>query len=82
MKIGKILIIVGAILTLVSTFFFSFGQTAGTAGRTHISGICLLFNLPMIFISTDYWEAFSGGETILIYTFSIVFIVFLFSGVI
>jgi hypothetical protein len=82
MKIGKILIIVGAILTLLSTFFFSFGETAGTDGRTLISGIGFLFNLPDIFGNVAYWNGFNGGATALQYTFAIVFIVFLLSGVI
>ncbi|MFW9937368.1 MAG: hypothetical protein ACFFD5_06940 [Candidatus Thorarchaeota archaeon] len=82
MKIGKILLLIGAILTLLSTFFFSFGVTAGTDGRTLISGIGFLFNLPEIFGDVAYWNSFNGGEIALQYTFAIVFILFVFSGVI
>jgi hypothetical protein len=83
MKIGKILIIVGAILTLVSTFFFSFGETAGTDGRTLISGIGFLFNFPDIMGNAAvYWVGFNGGVVTLEYTFAIIFLIFLLSGVI
>ncbi|MHA2008386.1 MAG: hypothetical protein ACXABO_03915 [Promethearchaeota archaeon] len=82
MKIGKILVLLGAILTLVSTFFFSFGETVGALGRTQISGIGFLFNIPDIFGNVAWWETFNGGEATLIYIFAIVFILFIFSGVI
>jgi len=82
MKIGKILVLLGALLTLVSTFFFSFGQTNGADGRTYISGIGFLFNLPEIITDVNYWVAFSGGEAMVIYIVSIVLLVFLLSGII
>ena len=82
MKIGKILVLVGALLTLVSTFFFSFGQTNGADGRTLISGIGFLFNLPEIITNVNYWVVFNGGEAMVIYIVSIVLLVFLVSGII
>ncbi len=82
MKIGKFLVLLGALLTLVSTFFLSFGQTNGTDGRTLTSGIGFLFNLPEIFGNVAYWNGINGGETVLQYTFSIIFIVFVLSGII
>jgi len=82
MKIGKILVLVGALLTLISTFFFSFGQTNGADGRTLISGIGFLFNLPEIITDVDYWVAFNGGEAMVIYIVSIVLLVFLVAGII
>lgn len=82
MKIGKILVLIGAILTLASTFLLSFGQTNGTDGRTLISGIGFLFNLPEIFGNVTYWNGLNGGETTLQYTFAIIFIVFMLSGII
>ncbi|MFW9823883.1 MAG: hypothetical protein ACFFE4_13145 [Candidatus Thorarchaeota archaeon] len=82
MKIGKILIVVGALLTLVSTFLLSFGQTNGSDGRTLTSGIGFLYNLPEIFGNVAYWNSFNGGETTLQYVFAVVFIIFVFSGVI
>ncbi|MHA2036983.1 MAG: hypothetical protein ACW98X_11145 [Promethearchaeota archaeon] len=81
-KIGRLLVVVGAVLTLFSTFFLSFGETAGTLGRTHISGIGFLFNLPDIWGNVASWEAFNGGTATLIYVFSVIFIVFVLSGVI
>jgi hypothetical protein len=82
MKIGKILVVIGGIITLISTFFFSFGQTNGTDGRTKISAIGFLFNLPDIFGNVAYWEGLNGGTATLIYLFAIVFIIFVLSGVI
>ncbi|MHA2181596.1 MAG: hypothetical protein ACXAAH_09250, partial [Promethearchaeota archaeon] len=82
MKIGKIFVIIGAILALVSTFLLSFGQTNGTDGRTLTSGIGFLFNLPEIFGNVAYWNSFNGGDTTLQYVFAVLFIVFVFSGVI
>lgn len=70
MKIGKILVLVGAILTLVSTFFFSFGFGNPIDGRTHVSGIGFLFNLPEIWGNPAYWiatfPAYISEDTILI----------------
>ena len=82
MKIGKIFVLLGALLTLVSTFFFSFGQTNGADGRTYISGIGFLFNLPEIIGDVNYWVIFNGGEVMIIYIVSIVFLVFLLAGII
>ena len=82
MKIGKIFVQIGAILTLVSTFFFSFGQTNGADGRTYISGIGFLFNLPEIIGDVNYWVIFNGGEVMVIYIVSIVLGVFLLAGII
>ena len=82
MKTGKILVLVGALLTLVSTFFISFGQTNGADGRTLSSGIGFLFNIPEIITDVNYWVAFNGGEVLVINIVSIVLLVFLVSGVI
>ena len=81
MKVGKILVLVGALTTLVSTFFFSFGQTNGADGRTLISGIGFLFNLPEIITDINYWVTFNGGEAMIIYIVSITLLVFLVSGI-
>lgn len=82
MKIGRILVLIGALLTLVSTFFLSFGQTNGAFGRTLTSGLGFLFNLPEIFGDVTYWNGINGGETALQYTFAIIFLIFVLSGVI
>jgi len=82
MKVSKILILLGALLTLFSTFFLSFAQTNGLDGRTYASGIGFLFNLPSIIGDVSYWVAFNGGEAMVIYIVTIVFIVFLLAGII
>ncbi len=82
MKVSKILILLGALLTLFSTFFLSFAQTNGTDGRTYASGIGFLYNLPSIIGNVEYWVGFNGGEAMVIYILAIVFIVFLLAGII
>jgi len=82
MKTGKVLVLLGALLTLVSTFFFSFGQTNGTDGRTYISGIGFLFNLPEIIGDVNIYVSFMSGEVMVIYIVSIVLLVFLLAGII
>ena len=86
MKIGKIVVLVGAIITLLSTFFFSFGYGPPFDGRTHISGIGFLLNLPEIWGNPSYWvatfPAYTMADIGLIYAFSILFLVFILSGVI
>jgi hypothetical protein len=82
MKISKIMILIGALLTLFSTYFLSFAQTNGADGRTYASGIGFLFNLPSIIGNVAYWVGFNGGEAMIIYIVAIVFIVFLLAGII
>ena len=82
MNEGKFGVLIGALLTLVSTFFFSFGQTNSALGRTYISGIGFLFNFPEIITDVNYWVAYFGGEATVIYIVSIVLLVFLLSGII
>ena len=86
MKIGKILVLVGAIVTLVSTFLFSFSYGDPIDGRTHLSGIGFLFNLPEIWGNPGYWiatfPAYTSEDTMLIYLFSILYLIFVLSGVI
>ncbi|MFX0022239.1 MAG: hypothetical protein ACFE9S_07920 [Candidatus Hermodarchaeota archaeon] len=86
MKIEKIVIIIGAVITLLSTFFFSFGQTLVIDGRTHISGLGFLFNLPQIFGDPSYWistfPSYTSEDIMTIYILGVVFTIFIFSGVI
>ncbi|MFX0021055.1 MAG: hypothetical protein ACFE9S_01930 [Candidatus Hermodarchaeota archaeon] len=82
MKVGKILIVVGAIITLFSTFVLSFARTNGIDGRIFSSGIGFLLNLPDIFGNVAYWIGLNGGDVALEYIMSIIFIIFVFSGVI
>ncbi|MHA2289642.1 MAG: hypothetical protein ACXABG_12735 [Promethearchaeota archaeon] len=86
MKIGKIVILVGAIVTLVSTFLLSFSYGDPIDGRTHLSGIGFLFNLPEIWGNPGYWiatfPAYTSEDTMLIYLFSILYLSFVLSGII
>ena len=75
MGAGKILIIIGALLTLVSTFFLSFFAVGGTL---YGSGIGFAFNIPDIMANPGNYAT---GETMIVYIVAIVFIVFLISGV-
>ncbi|MFX1569281.1 MAG: hypothetical protein ACFFCV_13030 [Promethearchaeota archaeon] len=86
MKKGKLLVLLGAVLTLISTFLFSFAQTISFDGRTLSSGIGFLFNLPEIWRNPGYWIAtfpsYTVADTPLIYLFSILYLIFVLSGVI
>ena len=75
MGAGKILVIIGALLTLVSTFFLSFfaAAIAGDYG----SGIGFIFNIPDIMANPSTY----GPEDMVVYIVAIVFIVFLISGI-
>lgn len=74
MGAGKILVIIGAILTLVSTFFLSF---FAVGGGLYGSGIGFVFNIPDIMANPGNYAA----DTMIVYIVAIVFIVFLISGV-
>ena len=74
MGAGKILVLLGAILTLVSTFFLSFFS----AGSTYGWGLGLVFNIADIMADPG---SFVTGETMTVYIVAIVFIVFLISGI-
>ncbi|KKK84395.1 hypothetical protein LCGC14_2783770 [marine sediment metagenome] len=75
MGAGKILILIGALLTLVSTFFLTFA--------TGLSGIGFLFNIPEIIsqgTTFPIWVLIIGSEMVL-YILTIVYIVFILSGI-
>jgi len=84
MKIEKIIIIIGAVITILSTFFFSFGQTINIDGRTYASGIGFLFNLLEIFGNPGYWistfPSYTSEDIVTIYILGVVFTIFVFSG--
>lgn len=75
MGTGKILILIGALLTLVSTFFFSFF----TSGSEYGWGIGFIFNMSDIMENPGNYVA---GESMTVYIVAIVIIVFLISGVV
>jgi len=76
---GKILVLVGGILTLVSTFFLAFVHIGGDF---YASGIGFLFNIPDIMANGDTYALTIGTETMVVYIVTIVLIVFLVAGVI
>ncbi|MHA2119775.1 MAG: hypothetical protein ACW990_01085 [Promethearchaeota archaeon] len=78
MAAGKILVLIGALLTLVSTFFFAFFHVVGDV---YGSGIGFIFNIPEIMADADLIATFIGTEVMVIYIVTIVFIVFLLSGI-
>ena len=83
---GKILVLVGALLTLVSTFFFSFFETISFPGVFFLYGeygygIGFLINIPSIFSEGAGWATNFGTDVMVVYIVAIVFIVFLLSGI-
>ncbi|TFG14241.1 MAG: hypothetical protein EU531_09185 [Promethearchaeota archaeon] len=78
METGKILIILGAILTLLGTYVFAI---YGSAGLFAGSGIGFIINLPDLFGNADAIALATGWDVIFIYIFTILFLIFLASGI-
>lgn len=78
METGKILIIFGGLLTLLGTYVFAiYGVSGAFAG----SGIGFIMNLPDLFGNADAIALLTGWDVIFIYLFSVLYVVFLASGV-
>ena len=75
MGAGKVLILIGALLTLVSTFFLAFYEAAG--GDLG-SGLGFIYNIADIMANPGNY---ASGQTMTVYIVAIVYIVFLISGV-
>jgi len=75
---GKILIILGGILTLLGTYVFAI---YGSAGLFAGSGIGFIINLPDLFGNADAIALATGWDVIFIYIFTILFLIFLASGI-
>jgi hypothetical protein len=75
MAAGKILVLIGALLTLVSTFFLAFYHVVADS---YASGIGFVFNIPDIIANPGSF----GPDSMVVIIVAIVFIVFLLSGVI
>ena len=60
MGAGKILILIGALLTLVSTFFFSLFHLGG---NIYGYGVGFIFNIPNIMEHADAYAFLIGTET-------------------
>lgn len=75
MGAGKVLVIIGALLTLISTFFLAFYEAAsGDFG----SGLGFILNIADIMANPGNYVS---GQTMTVYIVAIVYIVFLISGV-
>ena len=79
MGAGKVLILIGALLTLVSTFFFTFFEILFTGA--YASGLGFIFNIPTILSSADGYAITMGVEVMVVYILAIVYIVFILSGI-
>ena len=79
MGAGKILVLIGALLTLVSTFFLTFGATI--IPGVFASGLGFVFNIPLIFSDAAGFALLMGVEVMVVYILVIVYIVFLISGI-
>jgi hypothetical protein len=79
MGAGKILVLVGALLTLVSTFFLTFGATVFPGA--YASGLGFVFNIPNILTDAASYAALMGEDVMIVYILTIVYIVFIISGV-
>ncbi len=79
MGAGKILILIGALLTLVSTFFLTFGATIYPG--VYASGLGFVFNTPDILSNAASFATLMGIEVMVVYILAIVYIVFLISGI-
>ena len=78
MESGKILTILGGLLTLLGTYVFAI---YGLAGSFAGSGIGFITNLPDLFTNADAIAVFVGLDVWLIYLLTILFIIFLASGI-
>ena len=78
MGVGKVLILIGALLTLVSTSFLTlFEFILGVDA----SGIGFVFNIPEILENGPALAAIMGTEVMIVYILTIVYLVFILSGI-
>lgn len=77
MGAGKILVIIGALLSILGTYVFAlFTPAPGWIG----SGIGFAVNLPELFANADLLAALVGMEVFIIYIVIVVFLIFLAAG--
>ena len=77
MGAGKILVIIGALLSIVGTFVFAlFDPDLDVLG----SGLGYAVNIPILFENADNIALLSGLEVFIVYILLIVFIIFLAAG--
>ena len=78
MGVGKVLVLIGALLTLVSTFFLSLFEVAMGIDA---SGIGFVFNIPNILTEGPAYAVIMGTEVMIVYILTIVYLVFILSGI-
>lgn len=77
MALGKIFVIIGALLSIVGTFVLAlFAPAPGWVG----SGLGFAVNIPELFADADIYAFLTGLEVFIIYIVLIVFIIFLAAG--
>lgn len=77
MAAGKVFAFLGGILTLVGTFVFALYGSTGIVG----SGIGFILNLDEIFGDADALAALMDIPVVLFYVYTVIFLIFLASGV-
>jgi hypothetical protein len=77
MNAAKILILIGAILTLLSTFFFAFFYIGADA---YASGIGFVQSIPDIFENPSTYETFMDVPFYVVLILFFVFFIFILSG--
>ncbi len=78
MGAGKVLILIGGIITLASTFFLAFFAVLGSI---YGFGLGFIFNIPDIFSNADGYALVMDTEVMIVYILTIVYIVFAISGI-
>jgi hypothetical protein len=78
MGVGKILALLGGIITLLGTYIFAiYGGTSSYAG----SGIGFILNIPELFVDAETNAPLINTPILLYYIYIVIFIIFLASGV-
>ncbi|NVM19019.1 MAG: hypothetical protein HWN80_14995 [Candidatus Lokiarchaeota archaeon] len=77
MALGKIFIILGALLSILGTYVFALYGAVGVVG----SGIGFILNLTDLFENAALYAGFAGLEIWIFYILLIVFIIFLAAGI-
>ncbi|MBY9009054.1 MAG: hypothetical protein KGD74_04225 [Candidatus Lokiarchaeota archaeon] len=76
MALGKVFIILGALLTLVGTYIFAINGVSGLVG----SGIGFIFNFINLFTNAVVYASIISIEVWLFYLLLVVFAIFIISG--
>jgi len=77
LALGKIFVILGALLSILGTYVFAIYGSPGIVG----SGIGFITNLPILFENADSIALGLGIGVLVYYMFLIIFLIFLASGI-